>query len=167
MSTTGPGTQPVEEQKAVEADKPLDALDADERPKGWPHQPIQDLEPEERDALLASGGPVGEMARVAQAQYENAQKREAEGPVQGAVASGPGSGVGMQEMPPPPPAGTVPEPSEAQIRQVQQDLATGAYQTPADDVAAKATEEAMDRNATQVPEPVAEPEPTPNNPNTP
>lgn len=61
---------PIEELKATEADK---SVPDDEEPKGWPHEPIQDIPEADRDALLQSGGPTGEMARLAWDEYRKTQ----------------------------------------------------------------------------------------------
>lgn len=137
MTTQPPAT---DTQKAQEAGDP--AL------KGWPHQAIQDLDEGEREALLKSGGPVGEMARLAWQQHQH-QKDLAEGKVEGNRATGPGSGAGEQESQPAPPAGTNREYTADDVEAARQRIAAGGQGPPASDSEAKTVEEARDHIAMQ------------------
>jgi hypothetical protein len=47
----------------------------EQQPSGWPDTPIQDLDDDEREALLNQAGPTGEAARQAWNQYQEDQER--------------------------------------------------------------------------------------------
>lgn len=47
-----------------------------EEEKHWPDAPIEELEDDEREALLKQAGPTGEMARHAWQQYQEREERE-------------------------------------------------------------------------------------------